>query len=133
MFILHTIRPTRLVAIFGLALALGTLGFGYAASNSVGETGAGDGQGTISGYTVSNVVYTQNDAGSITQVAFRVAPTSGASAATTAKVKLVSTATTYQDCSLAAVTGSTTAKDATCTITGVTASAADQLRVIATQ
>jgi hypothetical protein len=43
-----------------LALILAAAVYGFAAANTVPDTYAGDGQGTILGYTVSNVVYNLN-------------------------------------------------------------------------
>lgn len=131
------VRP-RFIAMSGLALILGVSSYGFAASNSVpAQTAAGDGSGTISGYTITNVKYTQDNAGNITNASFRVAPTqSTAGQAKTVSVKLVSSATTYQSCTLTNVLDSASAviaKDASCAISGVTASAADQLRIIANQ
>ncbi len=131
------LRP-RFIAMSGLALILGVSSYGFAASNSVpAQSAAGDGRGTISGYTITNVTYTQDNAGNITNASFRVAPTqSTAGQAKTVSVKLISTATTYQSCTLSNVTdagGAIIAKDASCAISGVTAEAADELRVIANQ
>ena len=43
-----------------LALALGATVYGFAAANTVPDTYAGDGQGTIQGYTISNIAYNLN-------------------------------------------------------------------------
>ena len=51
------------------AVAMGAHAF--TASNTVPASKAGSGAGAISGYTVSNIAYT-NTAGSITQVAFNL-------------------------------------------------------------
>lgn len=53
----------RLAVPLSAAAVLGTAGFAYMASNTVPETHAGAGQGTISGYAVSNVhyKYVEND------------------------------------------------------------------------
>ena len=62
----------------------------------------------------------------IDSVSFTLAPVGAAGAPTTVQAKLVSTSTTYSTCTLASATW-------TCNVTGVTALAADELRVIAAQ
>lgn len=56
---MNTLRigsPRRLV---GLALVgmLAMVGYGYAATNTVDPSNAGDGVGAVSGYTISNIHY----------------------------------------------------------------------------
>jgi hypothetical protein len=53
-----------------LTLLLALAAYAYTASNTVPATHAGDGHEAISGYTVSNVNYTVDSAGNITDVAF---------------------------------------------------------------
>jgi len=55
----QALRPRSLGGLI-LALILGATVYGFAAANTVPDTYAGDGQGTILGYTVSNVVYNLN-------------------------------------------------------------------------
>lgn len=50
-------RGRRLLAVAIIA-ALAVAAFGFAASNTVPTSRAGDGSGTVSGYTVSNINYT---------------------------------------------------------------------------
>ena len=59
MYVLHS-RLVRLGAVLLLAVAVMAAAYGFAATNTVPDTRAGDGAGTINGYTVSNVVYTLN-------------------------------------------------------------------------
>lgn len=47
----------RLAVPLSAAAVLGTAGFAYMASNTVPESYAGSGQGTVSGYTVGNINY----------------------------------------------------------------------------
>jgi hypothetical protein len=56
----------------GGAVVLATAGFAYMASNNVPNTRAGDGYGTVSGYTVTNIHYvtTPDDSGYIVSVDF---------------------------------------------------------------
>ncbi len=74
------ILQPKYLAIAFIILALGVIAYGYAAANIVPESGAGDGSGTVSGYTVSNVDYTllTSDPSKVASVAFDVAATSGA-------------------------------------------------------
>lgn len=57
--------------------------YGFADANTVPETGAGDGSGTVSGYTISNVDYTllSSSPNKLESVAFDVAAAAGAGAA----------------------------------------------------
>jgi len=111
-----------------MLLILSAAAYGFAAANTVPVSGAGDGSGTITGYTVSAVKYNLNATtpANIDSVSFTLTPVGAAGAPTTVKAKLVSSSTTYSTCTLATPTW-------TCTVTGVTALAADELRVIAAQ
>jgi hypothetical protein len=123
-----------LVLIIALIVATGVLGF--AASNTVPSTNAGDGQGVISGYTVAGVTYSLRaaDPTLIDTVDFTLAPvTPGASVPATVKVKLVSVAgASWFNC---AVSGAASPYDATCDLSAnpVSVLAADQLRIVAVQ
>ena len=123
----HILRPRSIVA-FALLLILSAVAYGFAAANTVPASGAGDGAGTITGYTISNVKYALNATtpANIDSVSFTVTPGGAAAAPTTVKAKLVSSSTSYSACTLAGTTW-------TCNFTGVTAAAADELRVIAAQ
>ena len=50
----------RVLALVIALLILGTATYGFAAGNTVPAGEAGEGSGVISGYTVTNVVYTLN-------------------------------------------------------------------------
>src|SRR5689334_4240930 len=120
----------RFFAIFGLTLVLACVAYGFAASNTVPGTNAGDGSATISGYTVSAVHYTLNAANpaNVDGVSFTIAP--AVPAGGTVQVKLVAAGTTFKGCTVTAGTSVTCPSSGTL---GVTALAADQLRVIAAQ
>jgi hypothetical protein len=63
-----------------LALILAAAVYGFAAANTVPDTYAGDGAGTILGYTVSNVAYDLNSDGNpsdIDSVAFTLSAAAG--------------------------------------------------------
>lgn len=114
-----------------LVVLLVAVSFAYAASNTVPVTGAGDGAGTISGYTVGavNYVLDTTDPGKIDSVKFTLTPEGGAPDPTTVKVKLQETGGTWYPC-VPPVSPSTTWS---CTIGDVTVLAADELRVVAAQ
>ncbi len=120
------LRPRTLIAVLAV-LVIMIAAYAYAAANVVPETGAGDGTGTISGYTVTNVQYTLNPANptEISSVAFLITPTAGAGPVRDVRVQLVNGGAWF--------TCTPAGNSATCTITGVTALAADQFRVVAVQ
>lgn len=62
----------RTMALLILMLVLATATYGFAAANTVPDGQAGEGSGAISGYTVSNVVYTldSSDPSAFASVAF---------------------------------------------------------------
>ena len=98
--------------------------YAFTASNTVPNSNAGSGSGTISGYTVSNVAYTLNASNpqNVDQVAFTIAPTTG-----TVKAQLVSGGSWYACTNSAgSVTCATTSPQAT-------AAAVNQLTVVAAQ
>ncbi|MDH4176215.1 MAG: hypothetical protein OEV72_01465 [Thermoleophilia bacterium] len=119
-------RRRTLIAVL-LALVVAAATYGFTATNTVPGSYAGDGNNTISGYTVTNVDYTLNatDPSLIDKVDFTLN-----SAAGEVKVKLVSTGTTYSNCT---VTGGTSVSCDFPTGSEPTVLAADQLRVIAVQ
>ena len=118
-----------LVVVIALIVATGVLGF--AASNTVQKSSAGDGENTISGYAIKNIAYTLNatDPTYIDAVTFDVS--GGAGQPVHVKAALVDGGSFYT-CS----TGSTVAPWAySCPTTSptVTVKAADKLRVVAAQ
>lgn len=119
----------RMVTLLVLAFVLSGIAYGFAAANTVGVSGAGDGQNTISGYAISNVKYTLDSSNpvNLSAVTFDVTPGAGAGAATSVYVKLVSTGTSYTACT------NNGGGNWTCNVSGVTAAAANELRVIAAQ
>lgn len=66
-------RPRRLVALAAIAV-LAASSLGFAASNTVGASQAGDGTGTISGYNIDRVRYRLRPAnpGILNAVVFRL-------------------------------------------------------------
>ena len=115
---------SRIIGILVVAAALATGAYAFTATNTVPDSNAGSGAGTISGYTVSAVAY-QLDAttpSDIESVTFTLN-----AAATTVKAKVVSGSTTYTDCSIAGGVNITCNFEPDIAIT-----TADQLSVIAT-
>lgn len=109
------------IAILGLLLAGA---FGFTAANTVPDTKAGDGSGTITGYTITNVHYTLNgtDGSIIDAIDFDVDSTPVAGS--TIKVQAYSAGVFY-DCT-------NTATAVTCDTTGTQLNVVDTdtLRVI---
>jgi hypothetical protein len=98
-------------------------GFAFTASNTVPDTKAGDGAGTITGYDVTSVHYTLNaDPTKVNAVAFTLdsAPVAGS----TLKAQLSSTGSWYT------CTNATTAVTCNTTSPQATVQPADQLRVV---
>jgi len=109
--------------IFLFVLVFATAAFAFAASNTVPVTRAGEGFSVTSGYDVTAVHYNLNatTASNIDSVTFTLnAP------ASSVKIRLVAASGTYYSCTNAGLNW-------TCTTTGATVAAADELRVIATE
>lgn len=133
----HRLLSVRgVAAVFGL-LMLSAAAYGFAASNTVPETGAGDGEGDISGYAISDVAYTLNgtDPTIIDTVAFTLDADTGVTppAPTDVQVQLESSGGTWFDCT-PSVAGSIP-DTFTCDLTSspVNVADADSLRVVAAQ
>lgn len=110
-----------------LVLIFATAAFAFANSNTIPVTPrAGDGVGTISGYNVTNVAYTLNNSNpsNIDKVTFTLN-----AAASTVKISLVNGGSIYSCTN----TGSTNWSCDTIVPTQATVSAANELRVIATE
>lgn len=122
-----TISPRRvfLVGLLGL-VTLATVG--YANSNTVGSSSAGDGSGTISGYAVSNVHYTldTNNPSNVTSLSFTIAPPLPAAGTGTARISLTGGSTWLAS---NACSGTSTVS---CTVSASVGSLAT-LRVVAAQ
>lgn len=115
-------RRTLGVGLAATVLAAGA--YAYTAANTVEASRAGDGAAVISGYDVTAVQYTLDaaDPSVIDGVSFTTdAP------ASTVKAKVVSTSTTYTDCT--SVDGTSWTCDFT---SNPSVAAADELTVIAT-
>ncbi len=119
----------RLILACMFILLLSTSAYAFASTNTMVESGAGDGAAAISGYTVANIHYTldNTDPSTVTSIAFSLAPVAGGPAATTVKANLVASSGTWFNCTLSAGTW-------TCTVSGgVNLADADELHVVAVQ
>jgi len=124
-------RP-RTLAISIIILVLAVVAFGYAAANSVPESGAGDGDEIVSGYTITNISYQLDatDPSTVATLTMDIASTSGSAAdPTDVRVTVVASPVTadWMDCVYTTTW--------TCTFTGTKPSVLDivNLRVIAVQ
>jgi len=74
--VLQRVPHARLFIALVIALAAGTGAYAYTASNTVPNSTAGSGQGTVSGYTVTNVHYVLNTTtpANIDSLTFTVSP-----------------------------------------------------------
>jgi hypothetical protein len=117
-------KRNRYLLAAAAAAVVAPAAYAFTAANTVPNSNAGSGAGTISGYTVSSVAYTLNGTNpqNVDQVAFTISPTSG-----TVKVQVVSGGSWYACTNSAgSVTCATTSPQAT-------AAAVNQLTVVAAQ
>jgi hypothetical protein len=115
-------RRHRLLVVFAVAVVLGAGTYAFTAANTVPDTNAGSGSGTISGYTITNVQYQLEAANpaNIDSLTFTLD-----AAASVAKAKVVAASGTYTDCTIAGL-------NVTCDFSpNPTVLSADQLSVIA--
>lgn len=120
-------KKGKIAVIIVIALILSVTTYAFAAANTVPVTAAGDGNGTITGYTISAVSYSLDSSNTnITAVAFNAVPANGTPAvAPTFKVQITGTTnSTWITC-----TGTLPA--ITCTGTLGTVANATGLRVVA--
>jgi hypothetical protein len=115
------LRNLKVLFVLFMIVVISVATYAFADANTVPDTKAGDGSGTVSGYTVTGVVYTLNaNPATLDSVAFDL----GAAAAQV-QAQLVSGGTWY-DCAL------DTGTVWECDTTGLTVVTIDQLRVVAT-
>lgn len=116
-----------LIAVFVIAIAGSA--YGFAAANTVPDSTAGSGGSTVSGYTVSNVVYDLNDTDPslVDAITFTVAPASGTQKAVAVFVQTADGGG-WTSCS---VTGAGPSVDATCTFGALTLASVTELNVVA--
>lgn len=124
----HARKPGLIAAAVASAVIVLSIS-AFTASNTVPNATLGEGAGTISGYTISNVAYTLNNT---TPSNVDAVTLTTSAAAGTVKIKLVSSGSTWYTCS---TTNSPTNTAWSCGTTSpqATAAAADELRVVAAQ
>lgn len=107
-----------------LAVVVASSAYAFTASNSVTAKAAGDGSGTISGFTASSVSYTLNstDPSKIDSVAFTISPAT----TSTVKIRLNSSGSTWYSC-----TNSSGSVACTTTSPAAAVSTSDALQVVA--
>lgn len=136
MFITRRFFSFRSFLVLALALILSVAAYGFAADNTVGGSSAGDGVGTVSGYTVSVVSYALNatDPTQIDGVTVSMTLAAGQVAPKTVAIQFQDTSTTP-----ATVLGGwytcTGSGSYSCTASGVKAMVkpTSQIRVVAAQ
>lgn len=134
MFRSFLLRP-RTLALAALSLIFATAAYGFAAANTVPASAAGDGNGTVSGYTISNIRYTLkgSNPANVDSVTFNTSPAISTTAPVgTIKVQIAQGApTTWHNC---VVTTSVSCDKhmSNATVT-VTAASISNLRVVAAQ
>lgn len=114
-----------------VVLSLASMAYAVAAANVVGETGAGQGTGTISGYTVTNVTYTLNstDPSVLDAVDFDIAATAGAGAPVQVEIKVDASTSTWYSCTA----GVAPAWSCNTTSPAINVADMDALNVVATE
>jgi hypothetical protein len=117
-----------LIVIAALVVAGGT--YAFAAANVVPDSAAGYAGSTVSGYTVTNIVYNLNatDPTLVDAITFDIAPTSGSVVAALVKVQTAS-AGTWTTCSLTA--GTAPSMSVTCTYGALSVAEITALNVVA--
>jgi hypothetical protein len=118
-------RRSRYLAALLVVGVLASASYAFTATNTVPNTNAGSGSGTISGYTATSVAYTLDSTTptNLNQVAFTISPTT----TSTVKIQLASGGSWYSCTnSSGSVTCATTSPQAT-------VAAATQLTVVAVQ
>ena len=100
MFHFSKVKSTGMVLLILVAAASI---YGFAATNTVPDSGAGDGAGIISGYTISDIVYTLNSSNprNIDAVAFDISSDGGLGDPGMVKIELEGGSGTWYDCAVA--------------------------------
>jgi hypothetical protein len=141
MYVLRS-RVVRLGAVLLLAVAVMAAAYGFAATNTVPDTRAGDGAGNISGYTVCHVQYTLNDTNpqNLDKVEFTLhdtgatcpgTPSWSPAPASAVRVKLTQGGNTWYSCNNS--DSDNDRRDWECSTPGQSVKDANELRVVAVQ
>jgi len=120
--VLQQLRSPRRLAAVAVFSIVAVSALGFAASNTVPDSKAGDGSGTVSGYTVTDIDYNLNatNPGDIDSVSLTLDAATASDA--TVRVQLASTGAWY--------TCPNNTATPTCTTPGATVLAADNLRLV---
>lgn len=116
----------RTILILLVVFVMSSIAYGFAAANVVPESGAGDGEGVVSGYTITNIKYDLDDTNprEIDAVQFAINPTTSAPNAT--NVKITFDGSNWTNCDTDSV------PLIVCTMSAiVTVESVDNLRVVA--
>lgn len=135
MFIAALLR-IRTIAAIAAALVLATVAYGFAASNDVAISNAGDGEKAISGYHVTNVTYDLNatDPINLDGLSFDIAPDNSGAQPDTVKVQLTAGGAWYEATAGTAPAWSvdlTPGNNGVPANTPVTVESVDNLRIVA--
>ncbi len=97
---LSKLMNLRVLTFVVASLIISVTVYGFAAANVVPESGAGDGNGVVSGYTVSNIDYTllASDPTKVESLTLDITPTTGAGAPADVLIT-VDAGTTWITCS----------------------------------
>jgi hypothetical protein len=119
-------RASKVLLITAVVFVVATVTYAYAAANVVFRGRAGDGRGSINGYSVvpASVVYTLNASTpqNINSVAFTT--TTPITSGSTVRIKLVTAGSTWYTCTVAGGT------NVACTTSGASVNTADGLRLV---
>jgi hypothetical protein len=118
----------RVVGLGAVIAVLASASYAFTATNTVPDSNAGFGSGTISGYTITNVAYALDgtDPSKLASASFTISP---ATAGMTVKLRVVPAGSFY-NCTVTVATGATTCSMAS---SMPTVSAATSFDVVAHQ
>lgn len=117
-------KSSRVLLVTLLLFVLAGTTYAFAAANTVDDSYAGDGQGSVKGFDITNIHYAVSGA-DINSVTFSVIDKDGGDTATDVKASM-NGGTTWSNCSEGG-------NGWQCNISGVTVLSAVELRVVAVQ
>ncbi len=118
----------RTILVVLLVFIMSSIAYGFAAANVVAESGAGDGEGDVSGYTIGNIEYSLDSSNprEVDGVQFTLTSISGTAPDATAARITVDGGTTWTTCSVDSTPKATCKFATTVNVVDVTA-----MRVVA--
>ena len=122
-------RNFKVLLLVVVILVIAGSAYAFAAQNTIAESAGGYKASTVSGYSVTNIVYylDATDPTIVDAITFGIAPTSGSAAAALVKVQ-TSDGGAWTDCTLS---GAGPSKSATCTYGALQLEAVTALNVVA--